>query len=377
MGGRYGCREKPTSREILHHSHSNMDRRNLTDPEDHHTINWNKTRSLVFMSLLMINCLANVTIIGKILLSQRKNIRPVHTFQMNYFAGLSLYAFSGTIALYHNIQESLSSTICIHLIIMFVARVNMVSDIILMQVDRLLAVWKPIFHRTTITTNLSMKVVGLGKVFTCLATGIITYIDPSLIRCAECHRCLYVRTSNILATSFPSLFAFLLTVSISIYVTRLTHRQERLKRSQVANASSANESPIETSVLGDEQTRDRDEYIIPNQVPNLHHCVNDNTLSNRVKVRSTTLLVYNHEEEQEKEKHTQMMLTTLRMNRLALLLFFHIVPREVLTIVFHNCNNLGGQCATYFKLLMPISALQLLFALLHPLIVFMMLKKII
>ena len=92
---------------------------------------------------------------------------------------------------------------------------------------------------------------------------------------------------------------------------------------------------------------------------------------------SSTLSDNTEPEQDEKRKQMKIIKSTLRMNRLALLLFFLIVPREVLNIVFKDCNNSNGECGTYFKLLMPISTTQLLVSLLQPFIVLLLLEKII
>ena len=92
---------------------------------------------------------------------------------------------------------------------------------------------------------------------------------------------------------------------------------------------------------------------------------------------SSTLSDNTEPELDEKRKQMKIIKSTLRMNRLALLLFFLIVPREVLNIVFKDCDNSKGEFGTYFKLLMPISTTQLLVSLLQPFIVLLLLEKII
>ena len=98
---------------------------------------------------------------------------------------------------------------------------------------------------------------------------------------------------------------------------------------------------------------------------------------NNEEIKNNNQLSDDDDEEGEHKKQKKIMKSTLRMNQLALVLFFLIVPRELLNITFQNCNNMKGECATYFKVLMPISSTQLLFSFLHPFIVHLMLGKLI
>ena len=133
--------------------------------------------------------MANLSVITRILVKQWKNLRPVHIYQGNYFAGLSLQAMSGVLTLSQNIKNTPSTgTVCLHLILIFFSKVNMVYDIVIMQADRFLAVRKPLYHRTEVTAGLSWKVVGGSKVFVSLIVVGGILVDPELILCADCHR---------------------------------------------------------------------------------------------------------------------------------------------------------------------------------------------
>ena len=116
--------------------------------EDHNTINWSGTRLIIFSLFLLLSCLANLSIIGRILGKYWKGLRPVHVYLLNYFAGLSLHTLAGVLTMHQHLVTLTPGTLCIHLVIIFFAKVNMVYDIIIMQMDRLLAVRRPLFHRT-------------------------------------------------------------------------------------------------------------------------------------------------------------------------------------------------------------------------------------
>ena len=108
--------------------------------EDHNTINWSGPRLLIFSLFLLGSCLSNLAIIVRILGKYWKGLRPVHVYLLNYFAGLSLHALAGVLTVHeHLVTLTPGTSICIHAVIIFCARVNMVYDIIIMQMDRLLA----------------------------------------------------------------------------------------------------------------------------------------------------------------------------------------------------------------------------------------------
>ena len=69
-----------------------------------------------------------------------------------------------------------------------------------------------------------------------------------------------------------------------------------------------------------------------------------------------------------------MMKKTLKMNLLTLALLFIIVPIQILTIVYENCDESQGECDNYFSSMIVISLLQLIIGCLHPIVVIIIME---
>ena len=70
-----------------------------------------------------------------------------------------------------------------------------------------------------------------------------------------------------------------------------------------------------------------------------------------------------------------MLKKTLKMNLLTLAIFFYLVPIQILTIMYENCDPEAGECDTYFHAMLIISILQIFVGFLHPLVVLIVLGQ--
>ena len=65
----------------------------------------------------------------------------------------------------------------------------------------------------------------------------------------------------------------------------------------------------------------------------------------------------------------EMLKKTLKMNLLTLALLFIVVPRQIITIMSENCNDDLGECNFFLTFMGVIPLIQLLSAIIHPLVV--------
>ena len=70
-----------------------------------------------------------------------------------------------------------------------------------------------------------------------------------------------------------------------------------------------------------------------------------------------------------------MLKKTLKMNLLTLAIFFYLVPIQILTIMYENCDPEAGKCDTYFSSMLIISVIQIFVGFLHPLVVLIILGQ--
>ena len=94
------------------------------------------------------------------------------------------------------------------LFFMFFARINFIAAILLLQLDRLLAIACPYFRKSDITTSLSFKVILTTMIFIFLVAISATISDPGLVHHQSCYRCLFVRISSVFLHIFLHCLVF-------------------------------------------------------------------------------------------------------------------------------------------------------------------------
>ena len=173
---------------------------------------------LISIGLILLFCgLSNAAIVGRIWKKNRKDVRPLHVYQMNYFTGISFVCLVGSLVL---AGDSLSiGSFCPALLVSYFLSINNIYDIVILQLDRLLAVSKPLYYKSRVHTGISIKTVFFSKLFPVMFTCVGSIIDPVFIHCPVCTRCIYVHSVNVYTVAYPSLAAILLTLVVSIYVS--------------------------------------------------------------------------------------------------------------------------------------------------------------
>ena len=178
----------------------------------------------VILGIILATCVvSNAAIVVRIVKANWKQFRPLNVYQINYFTGLALVTLTGMILVLSKNEDSVDK-ICPTLIFSYFLNINNTFDIVILQLDRLLAVSKPLLYKTEVDATLAVTVVALSKLFSLGITIIGSIIDPVFIFCPACERCIYVHSVNVYTVAYPSLGAFILTMIVSVYVSIMANR---------------------------------------------------------------------------------------------------------------------------------------------------------
>ena len=74
------------------------------------------------------------------------------------------------------------------------------------------------------------------------------------------------------------------------------------------------------------------------------------------------------------QSEKKMMKNTLKMNLLTLALLLIVIPIQVLTILYKDCDIVKGECDEYFSSMVIISIVQLIIGCVHPIVVIITLE---
>ena len=384
--------------------------------------NWNETAShinvpymqvglvmsWVAVAMMLLSILIYIVLSCKIYNNNRNMVEPVHVFQINYFIGISLLLCYGLISVI--VQETFVrgnslAHLCVYHFFGLFTFVNGSIDIIMMQIDRFLAIYKPLWHHSEVTTSLSMKICAYIKIVSTAHAVLAGFMDPDFGHCHECLRCMNTKPAHVATESYTKLVAVFLTTTISGYVAVKIYKNEK-KHQQVGamlptnRVSTISRKETKTSVVDSDDLEpgpsDKSEEVVKNKAikitvfealgsSSLAKQVDENVTSNKKEKRVVTFEPLNasanndQTSEQNKtlnKKISVVMKTALTMNLLTLFLMMSILPFQFLNIIYENCNDSNGGCVDYLRLTDPMTGIRLLVLFFHPIIVLYKVRKI-
>jgi hypothetical protein len=227
--------------------------------------------------------------------------------------------------------------------------------------------------------------------------------------------CTFVQSVYVYTVSYPAIAAFLLTISVSIYVFIMVNKlnsinphvslpvtgriinilpvnQETSGPSTSGNTGMSQEAELGIKPLGNEdagsfneedaeinksnKTKEGDEIIL--SAVDLH----DNGANEEIHVlkmitemeRTDTNTSVGHHEmvcsssRHEIETRKSVLYKTLKMNLFTLAILFITVPTSILNIIYENCNHLSGECDFYFSTMIVSSLSELVISFFQPLV---------
>ena len=202
--------------------------------------------------------------------NNRQKIGPVHVFQINYFIGVIIRLAYGILAVY--LQETFVKTgllgkNCFHHYFGMFTFINGSCDIIIMQVDRLVAIDRPFFHYSQVTTRRAFGICLITKLFSATVLTVAIFMDPSFGRCQQCARCYYASSTNFYTESLTKLVAVFLTSAVSIYVAFKVFNPDNLESEEKAIQHKENKQTLTMNLM----TLIQWILVIPEAVLNILH----------------------------------------------------------------------------------------------------------
>ena len=181
---------------------------------------------LLYISLTIMLCCVILysTLAYKVYINNRSNIFPVHIFQFNYFLGVAAKHTIGILLpLLQKIGNHLLISSCYQNYAALFFWCSSSFDIIIMQLDRLLAIRKPYWHRAEVTNSVCIKTCLSSKVLAFGSTAIVCVVTQKFNACPDQLLLLNTLPSFVLCNSAIIITALLVTIAVSIYVTLKDH----------------------------------------------------------------------------------------------------------------------------------------------------------
>ena len=150
------------------------------------------------------------------------NMEPVHVFQLNFMSVSTFLVFSPFIVAVIKLfgAGNCFGGYCPNYFYGFFAETCFNIDIVLMQIDRFLALYWDLLYKDRVTTNMALSACFLSKVFAIMLTTSIGYLDKEYSKCTyQCKYSLFhLKTTNIYLDAYPKLVAISILVAVSMYV---------------------------------------------------------------------------------------------------------------------------------------------------------------
>jgi hypothetical protein len=192
--------------------------------------------ALVVVAIMIFSILIYAVLSSKIYRKNKNKIEPVHVFQLNYFRGVLTklcYGIFSAIDWNAFVRGNSHSRLCLHHFFGLFCFSNNSLDIIIMQVDRVVAIYKPLWHHSEVTTSISVMICLFMKIVSLVHAILAGVLDPESVQCSECLRCIHTMPAYLYTNSYPKLVALTLTIKVSGYVAVKMYKVEnKIKPSQ-------------------------------------------------------------------------------------------------------------------------------------------------
>ena len=182
---------------------------------------------IVFSPFLLTGALTNALIVYKMVKKHWNDLLPIYVHRINFFFGVFLAMFSGIFTTFAVGQEGFFCSLV--LFIYLFALLNHISDIFVLQFDRLVAISRPLYHHAEVTDTIAWKIVLGAKLFTLIILAITSTLEPSLVQYQPCHLCMYVHPAYVITHTVPILAALILTIIVSIYASVMIFKQNKVE----------------------------------------------------------------------------------------------------------------------------------------------------
>ena len=162
-----------------------------------------------------------ITAVLKLYQQSRSNLKQVHVYQMNIMIGMLVSFIISLFNLSSSMIGGINDICYIHFFRLTI-RIILNLDILLLQMDRFLAFWKPFFHRASITLSIAITASVITKIVSIIAAFIAIKIDPYFLICSKCFECVLTRPILVYLTSCLCICTVSFTLIVSIYILTVT-----------------------------------------------------------------------------------------------------------------------------------------------------------
>ena len=332
-------------------------------------------------------------------------MEPIHIFQINFMSlSIWLLCFQCIKIIQDLVNQNES---CLFYIFGFFGLTSWNCDIVLMQIDRVLAIYWNLRYKSRVRTKMAIISCISSKFITMILSSIVFIYDETYFHCSHPLTLFHLKSSNVYMDAYPKLVVAGILLVVTIYV-KLTMKNLEKKVQPVVNISRMETFPEDQERKQQCKTQVKIQRIDEN--PNMFYEVNVEVGRNKHEERSDPNCEGNANilpsvsgylqkdkceikatkqemneavndsviecEEIERDQKIQcfnpvndiflVAKAALTMNLITSLLVIVMVPSSVLQIIYQNCSQLTGDCGNYIFIHNLMSPVRALCAFIHP-----------
>ena len=318
-------------------------------------------KSLVFISIFMtVWVFSFIYNVIRILKKFHGDLKPNHIFIMNMLLSISLKCLYLVIVYIHRMLTS--SAFCPHYFFGLIIFTSNNLDIIIMQMDRFVAVFWSLLYPGIATNSKALLICCSSKILSTVLALAVLFLDKECLKCMKITPLLFTRPSNILLISGTQLCS---TVVVAVVSSYLGYKMVKIRKTVMPTATLGRMQPqveVEGRRIQVRRIDDQPNMFYSLDLPGREREQTIQTGENIV-TDSTTNTIF------------MMAKTALSINYIVIFNCLVITPTSIMSMVFWNCDHTGGRCDLFllFNRIMVIPRHLTLFSLFF--IIFYKLKK--
>ena len=303
---------------------------------------------LISLLILCIIVLLYGMISYKLYKKNQFDMEPMHVFQLNFMIVSTLRIIFPALSVLDQLIGFKHGPVasCLYYFPIFFAYLSFNTDLVLMQVDRFLAVYWNMKYSSHVTYKLALRCCIGSKVFATLVTFLVAILDPEYSKCEDEYSYIHLKDWNIYLDAYPKLAVALLLVAVSTYMAITMIRLENKVKPMVV-------LPIVPTVSIDIEEQENSRTQRNNKKYKVKRNIEDPYMFDKVQLQETQIETTN---EKDKDKPVQRITPpapksekfliakrALTMSLITLVLFSIIIPNSIIAII----HKYSGDCGTY------------------------------
>ena len=208
---------------------------------------------------------AYVILLVKIYNDNKGDLKTSHVFLINLIITFLLCMIEILIEPFLGEKKNQDKTCNSHFLSLLI-RIFLNSDLLILQIDRFVSVWKPYLHRSIASPKFAVKIVLVSKVPSIIvaSAGVMAY--PSYLTCSYSPLCRLTHFLSVTLVSYPLILTTILTCIVSIFITVTLAKLNKVNPAPgsfpfVINVSHANLTPRPTANSEDDVDIAVEEFI--------------------------------------------------------------------------------------------------------------------